>query len=42
MKLEFSPHIFKKSLNFKFHENPSSGSRIFNADGQTDGQLWRS
>jgi len=36
MKLEFSQHIFEKSLNTKFHENPSSGSRVFPC-GQTDG-----
>ena len=28
MKLEFSRQIFEKSSNIKFHENPSSGSRI--------------
>ena len=28
MTLEFSRQIFEKSLNIKFHENPSSGSRI--------------
>jgi hypothetical protein len=26
MELEFSQHIFVKSLNIKFHKNPSSGS----------------
>jgi len=28
MKLEFSPQIFEKSSNIKFHENPSRGSRV--------------
>jgi hypothetical protein len=28
MKLEFCRQIFKKSSNTKFHENPSSGSRV--------------
>ena len=28
MKLEFSRHIFEKSSNIQFHENPSSGSRV--------------
>ena len=28
MKLEFSLQIFEKSSNMKFHENPSSGSRV--------------
>ena len=27
-KLEFSRHIFEKSSNIKFHENPSNGSRV--------------
>ena len=37
MKLEFSRHIFAKCTNIKFHENPSSGSRIFSmrTDRQT-------
>jgi len=26
--LDFSQQIFEKSLNIKFHENPSSGSRV--------------
>ena len=43
MNLEFFQHIFKKFLNIKFHENPSSGSRVFpcvRADGgrKTDGR----
>jgi hypothetical protein len=29
MKLKFSRQIFGKSSNIRFHENPSSGSRIF-------------
>ena len=41
-KLEFSQQIFgKKNSNTKFHENPSSGSRVV-PWGQTDGQTWRS
>jgi hypothetical protein len=28
MKLEYSRQIFEKSSNAKFHENPSSGSRV--------------
>jgi len=28
MKLEFSLQIFEKYSNIKFHENPSSGSRV--------------
>jgi hypothetical protein len=28
MKLEFSPQIFEKYSNIKFHENPSSGSQV--------------
>jgi hypothetical protein len=35
MKLEFFLEFFKKYSNIKFHENPSSGSRIVNADGRT-------
>ena len=29
MELEFSGQIFEKFSNIKFHENPSSGSRVF-------------
>jgi len=39
MELEFSRHIFEKYSNIKFHENPSSGSRVVpcaETDGQTD------
>jgi hypothetical protein len=36
MKLEFSRQTFKKSSNIKFHENPSSGSRVVPANLQTD------
>jgi hypothetical protein len=28
MELEFSRQIFEKFSNVKFHENPSSGSRV--------------
>ena len=37
MQLEFSRLIFGKSLNIKFHENPSSGSRVVTC-GQKNGQ----
>jgi hypothetical protein len=36
MKLEIFGQIFKKFWNIKFHENPSSGSRVVPADGWTD------
>jgi len=39
MKLEFSRQIFEKS-NIKFHENPSSGSRVVPC-GRLDGQTNR-
>ena len=35
MKFESSKHIFEKQWNIKFHENPSSGSRVVPC-GQTD------
>jgi hypothetical protein len=35
MKLEFSRQILEIYSNIKFHENPSSGSRVV-ACGQTD------
>jgi hypothetical protein len=38
MKLEFSRQVFENS-NFKFHENPFSGSRVVSCrqtNGQTD------
>ena len=35
-KLEFSRRTFGKYSNTKFQENPSSGIRVFHADGQTD------
>ena len=38
MKLEFSQQIFEKSSNVKFHQNPSSESRVVPC-GRTDGQL---
>jgi hypothetical protein len=39
IKYEFSPHIFEKCSDIKFHENPSRGGReFFHANGQTDGQ----
>jgi len=34
-KYQFSRRIFEKYSNIKFHENPSSGSRVFSC-GQTD------
>jgi hypothetical protein len=36
--LEFSGHIFEKSSNVKFHENPSSRSRVV-PRGRTDRQV---
>jgi hypothetical protein len=41
IKFEFSPQIFEKLSNIKFHENPSSGSRVLPC-GRTVGQTWRS
>ena len=35
MKLEYHRKIFEKSSNIKFHENPSSGSRVVPC-GRTD------
>jgi hypothetical protein len=35
MKLEFSQQVLKESSYIKFHENPSSGSRVVPC-GQTD------
>jgi len=35
MKLEFSPQIFEKYLNTKFHENPFNGSGVV-PSGRTD------
>jgi hypothetical protein len=40
IKFKFSQQIFKKFSNIKFHENPSSGSRVVPC-GQTDGQMDR-
>jgi hypothetical protein len=37
MKLEFSRQISEKYSNIKFHENPSSGSRVVQC-GRTDGR----
>jgi hypothetical protein len=37
MKLEFSRQIFEKNSNIKFHQNPSSGSRVVRC-GRTDGE----
>jgi hypothetical protein len=41
MKPEFSEQILEKSSTIKFHENPSSGGRVYmradrRADGRTD------
>jgi tRNA U38,U39,U40 pseudouridine synthase TruA len=38
MKLRFSQQIFGKFSNIKFHENPSSGSRVVPC-GRTDRRL---
>ena len=40
MKREISLHIFEKYKNIKFHENPSSGSRVVPCGGN-DGKTWR-
>jgi hypothetical protein len=40
-KREFCRQIFEKSSNIKFHENPSSGSRVVPC-GRKDGQIWQS
>jgi hypothetical protein len=37
IKLKLSRQIFGKCSNIKFHENPSTGSRVVPC-GQTDGQ----
>jgi len=41
MKLEFSREILEKHSNVKFHENPSSGSRVcsMRTEGRTDMKL---
>jgi len=36
MEPDFSQQVFEKYSNIKFHENPSSGSRVVLCDGQTD------
>jgi hypothetical protein len=38
LKLQFPPQIFEKYSNIIFHENPSTGSRVF----PSDEQKWRS
>jgi hypothetical protein len=38
MKFGFSRQIFEKYLNIKFHENLSSGTELFHADGRMDRQ----
>jgi len=45
MKLEFSGHIFKKSLTIKFNENPFIGSPVVpcrQTDRQMDGRTLQS
>jgi hypothetical protein len=41
MKFEFLRQIFQKYSNVKFHENLSSVSQVFRADGRTDGRTDR-
>jgi len=44
MKLEFSQQIFQSLSDIKFHENPSSGSRVVpcgQIEGQADGRTDR-
>jgi len=40
MNLEFSPQIFEKFSNIKFHENPCIGIRVVPC-GWADGQTYR-
>ena len=40
MKLEFSQQVLEKYSDIKFHENPSSGSRVVPC-GRTDGRTDR-
>jgi len=35
MELEFSQHFFEKAANIKFHENSSTGIRVFHAEERT-------
>jgi hypothetical protein len=35
MKDEFFRGVFEEYANIKFHENPSSGAKVFHADRQT-------
>jgi len=41
MKLDFSQQIFRTFTSIKFHENPSSGSRVVPC-GRTDERTWHS
>ena len=44
-KFEFSWEIYENNPNIKFHENPSSASRVvtyIQTDGRTNRQTWRS
>jgi hypothetical protein len=41
MKLAFSSQTFETYSTIKSHEIPSSGSRVFHVDGQTDRQMRR-
>jgi len=38
MQFEFSRHIFEKYSNVKFHENPSTGTRVvfLRSNGRAD------
>jgi len=40
LQIKFSQKIFEKTSNTKYHENPSSGSRVvpYKQTGQMDGQ----
>jgi hypothetical protein len=38
MKLDFSRQSFDKYSNIEFHENLSSGSRVFHTDERTNGR----
>jgi hypothetical protein len=37
----FSLQILIKVSNIRFHENPSTDSQVFRADGQMDRQKWQ-
>jgi hypothetical protein len=42
MKLEFSRQIVENVSNTKFHQDPSSWSRVVHSDRETDGRAFNS